>query len=299
MARLSIDRIAPPAPDYRIRRNRTPLLGDFETGTQARVEDRRRVQGARRRSVRVLLREEKAKRLIRSIVRSGRRLRRSLASAIYMRNLRQRVSGQIWWLAIRTANLQPRTFTLFPRGWEVPAGKLSSFNPIQRLAALRSLINRCGGTEAGGYLILFIHGEFEPRRRVYQIHVHGLAAGALWRVINEKVRKTPSVRTIKGAYGRTDFVRHRLRMDGELTDLPRPLTYLLKSYWPSRAQYLTPEGRLRRHRRATRIPEPYHTEVLLWLDRWRLSDLSLMMNLSVDRTGFRLADRAYTNGDDQ
>ncbi|RYG56905.1 MAG: hypothetical protein EON56_03370 [Alphaproteobacteria bacterium] len=216
-----------------------------------------------------------------------------------MRDLRQRVCGQIWRLVKRTLNLNPCFFTLFPRGWEVPAGQLDGFNPIKKLAALRSLINRCGRQHLGGYLIAFIHGEFEPSRNVYQLHIHGIVAGSLRDVIDQEVRKTPSVRSNDGTYGLSDFVRHRLRMESSLTDLPRPITYLVKSFWPSKLQYLNAQGQLRRHRRVRRIGEPYHTEVLLWLDQWRLNDLSLLMNLSVGKDGFHLSDRAYTDGDSQ
>jgi hypothetical protein len=216
-----------------------------------------------------------------------------------MRSLRRRVGGQLWRLVARTHNLDPRFITLFPRGWEVPAGQLAQFNPGQRLAAVRSLINRCGGDRAEGYLIAFIHGEFEPRRQVYQLHLHILAAGGLRDVLDQVVRGTPTARSDRNAYGVTEFVRQRLQVKGPLTNLPRPLTYLVKSYWPSRLQYLNPEDKLRRSQWATRIAEPHHTEVLLWLDRWRLHDLTLLMNLSIGRDGFRLSDRAYTNGDFQ
>jgi hypothetical protein len=296
MARIAIDDIAHPPAEYRVWRGRNAALSNFDHRREKIEEDRRRMAALRALANRDRHKRGKLRRVARRIAYSMRQRARSLASATYMRNLRQRVSGQVWSLFDRTRNLNPRTFTLFPRGWEVPAGQLHRFNPQRKLNALRSLINRSGGGQADGYLLAVIHGEFEPGRQVYQLHVHCLAAGGLRDVVDKAVRKTPTVRVVFGAYGVTDFVRFRLRMDGEPTNLPSAFTYLVKSYWVSRLQYRNAQGMLRRSRWATRIPEPHHSEVLLWLDQWRLADLTLLMNISVGREGFCLSDRAYPDG---
>ncbi len=278
---------------------RNEHLADFESRFAANQEDRRRERGLETERRKRRLRRSTAlglNRLARRIRRSRCRQARSLACATYFRDVRQRVVGQLWALVDRTQDLDPRTCTMFPRGWEVPAGQLDTFDPRARLNAVRSLINRCGGTTASGYLVAFIHGEFEPRRQVYQMHLHLLAAGGMRDVLDKVVRHTPSVRSNRCGYGVSGWVQQRLRFDRRLTNLPAPLTYMLKTYWPSKWQGFNEDGKIIRQRHASRIPEPYHTEVLRWFDRWQLRDLTLIMNISIGRDGFCLADRAYTNG---
>jgi hypothetical protein len=70
-----------------------------------------------------------------------------------------------------------------------------------------------------------------------------------------------------------------------LFNLPDPLAYLVQSFWPSRPVYISDDGKRRRVREKRRIPEPYHSQVLLWLDQWRLVDLTLMIGLRVTKSG--------------
>lgn len=123
MARIAIDDIAHPPAEYCVRRGCNAALADFDHRREKRAEDRRRSEGLRRLASRLPNEGRRLRQLARRLDQSMRRQARSLASATYMRNLRQRVSGQVWWLVDRTLNLNPLTFTLFPRGWEVPAGQ--------------------------------------------------------------------------------------------------------------------------------------------------------------------------------
>jgi len=74
-----------------------------------------------------------------------------------------------------------------------------------------------------------------------------------------------------------------------LTDLPHPLTYFLQSFWPHR-----PKGKFggrteeKRGERRRRIPEPSHTQKLLWMDLWSLADITLLVGLRVTSSGFKI-----------
>ena len=280
-----------------MRRRLNRALYDFETLAEVGVERRFRI-GAVFRQIALEHGWTRRRQLMRLLVRlegASSRLRGSMANPVCMHRLRKRVAGHVWKLAAETSHMAPITCTLFPRGWEVPAGQLRGFNPEVKLAALRRLINSHGGDVADGYLVAFIDGEFEPRRAVYQMHLHVLAAGEFRRVTDKALRSCPTFRPNRAAYGVSEWVYRRIRVDPGLSNLPRQLTYLVKGYWPSRWQGFNAAGKLIRARGKKRIPEPHHTEVLLWMDRWRLNDIALLMNVRAGRSGFVLAPRAYTN----
>jgi hypothetical protein len=70
-----------------------------------------------------------------------------------------------------------------------------------------------------------------------------------------------------------------------LNNMPDPITYLMQAFWPSRPIYVDTAGKRRRVREKRAIRYPYHAMMLLWLDRWRLQDLTLLVGLRVTRNG--------------
>jgi hypothetical protein len=78
-----------------------------------------------------------------------------------------------------------------------------------------------------------------------------------------------------------------------LADLPRPLAYIWQGWWPAHARGdgSTAEGNNQRHRRKRHIPEPFHSQSLLWLDRERIDDMTLMIGLYVGSEGFVVRTR--------
>ena len=74
-----------------------------------------------------------------------------------------------------------------------------------------------------------------------------------------------------------------------LFNLPEPLTYVVQSSYPHRPTFVDKDGELRRGTRKRRIPEPYHTQWLLWMDRWSIDDMLLLSGLRVTRSGFQVA----------
>ena len=126
-----------------------------------------------------------------------------------------------------------------------------------------------------GPFICFLHGEFEPTSGVYQLHFHGVTTA-------DKAAALHRLKAIAG-YERTRTGAAPVRCE-QVNDRPHQFTYMLKSYWPSRAVRLV-DGERKRDRKGGRIPEPFHTQVLLWLDRQKLADMTLMNECWSPRKG--------------
>ena len=212
----------------------------------------------------------------------------SLASSVYMRQLRISVCGNIWELldSIEAShfNRYARAFTIVPKSWEFKASELANVDPTALIKSLRTALYDQGAKDELGWLIAIIHGEFDPIAKVYRLHVHGLAFGGMVQAI-DRLRRLPNYQSrSKDTDGRPNSVYRRVVVNRmPLTNLPQPITYLVQSFWPSRAVIISDDGTRIRQRDKGRIPEPYHSEVLLWLNRWRLTDLTLMIGLRVDR----------------
>lgn len=301
MARLSIENLPSPADAFQIERLQPPppdRLGrqraTFERSENSADEDRTRVRSLRRNSGQgELFRAASAKRLARKLNRHRRP--RSLASSRWMRRMRRRVVGALWKLVREgpwdpAVGTQVATFTLVPRVWEFDAPGLNSADPSAMLAWLRTELNRCGASAADGWLVAFIHGEWEPNKGVYRLHVHGVAAGGMIAVV-DGLRCRPHFAAPRRDQP-ADVVEYRVRLSRQpLNHLPHALSYQLKAYWPER--WIGPVGEhgiVKRERCGRRISEPYHSQVLLWLDQWRLSDISLLMKVRVGRQGFVLTN---------
>jgi len=135
-----------------------------------------------------------------------------------------------------------------------------------------------------GFLLAAVHGEFDPTAEIYQPHFHVAAT-------QDYVDLVDRLRNLKG-YRPTELVRTPVRITRDIYNLPGAITYLLKSYWPQRPFLpLGSDGALKRPRTHQRIDEPFHTEVLMWLDRCDLSDLVLLMGIRVGKNGLTTTNK--------
>ncbi len=213
---------------------------------------------------------------------------RSPASAVWIRDVQLRVAGGLWKLADQVG-LEDRAFTIMPQCWDIPVDQLRYFDARSWQVALRGLLRSYGGADANGYLFAGLHGEYVKTTNKFRLHVHGIAYGEMIDVVDE-LRHSPKMRGYpKPAKGQVKAKRktavriNRLPM----TNRPKYYTYTLQSYWPSRVYEDPKTGEEIRGRRG-RIPDPHHTAYLLWLDRWRVEDLSLLMGLRVTDDGFKM-----------
>lgn len=177
----------------------------------------------------------------------------------------------------------PNSFTVFPRNWVFTAEQLMSQDPRKLLSAFLSALNRLSVKRAQGRLFAAIHGEFDATTGLFHLHIHGVADKPMIEVI-DRLRPLPNYRSRRSA-GETTL---RIRIGRQpMTNLPYPLTYILQPYWPRRWRGSI-EGVQRRGKVRHRIPEPFHTVLLLWLDRWSAKDMTLMVGMSVGRAGLGL-----------
>lgn len=212
----------------------------------------------------------------------------SIASSTHMRGQRVNVAGALWQLIRRAGAKNVRSFTIIPRTWEISADELGNEDPRKRMRTLLAALYKAGAKDADGWIIAFIHGEWDPVGTVYRLHVHGFAYGGMIDAI-DRLRRMPNYRSRRRLKdGTLSPVYRRVRMSREmLKGVPYLVTYRLQSYWPAKALIIADDGSRVRARRKGRIAEPYHSQVLLWMDRWRVDDLTLMVGLRVTKGGLR------------
>lgn len=193
------------------------------------------------------------------------------------------------------------TATHIPRGVEVQAPNLDAITAKETMNRFRSQVVR---TEAAlrkvgelngvrrGWLLAGFHNEFDPTAELYTPHYHSIASGHMIAVL-DAMRNSRLYRPRPD-----DRVRHRVRISRKpLHTLPAPLGYPWQLFWPSRARNDGSDdsvGFTQLRRGKQRLPEPYHTQALLWLDRQRIEDMTLMIGLRVGRDGLV---KTYTDGE--
>ena len=207
----------------------------------------------------------------------------SLACSLFMGWFRYRLIGALWKLYAEQLHVgRPQTFTIIPRAWEFTPEQLMDEDPRRLMASLRTILYNKGARDADGWLVAYLHGEFDPIARVYRLHVHGLASPTMIQVV-KRLREIPQFKTRRlDPKGKPEAIYRPVRIKWKpLTDIPAPLSYVAQSFWPSRAIYVDQYGKNRRQKLKRRIPEPYHSQVLLWLDRWHVNDLMLRIHIPV------------------
>lgn len=173
----------------------------------------------------------------------------------------------------------PKSFTVLFRDWIFTPEGLWNINPRQLIRQFLSVLQRADVYRKRGYIFVGLHGEFNRNTGCFHLHLHGIADGEMVTVVRG-LKKLPRFRFDRKRDLRSPIRVTRLRM----TNLPYPLLYTVQDWWPGRFT-LVRNGKPVRSRRQ-RIPEPYHTLLLLWLDRWSLADMALMVGMRVGKDGF-------------
>lgn len=269
------------------------LQTGFESKDQARAEVALRARRLKCPAVSKsdLIDQDAAAKLAKNLKRSAKSAKfpRSLACPRFMRKQRLGVISSLWAMAHEQSAVPVHTATVISGKWTTTPEDLRQLDPRKLLNGLRTDLNRCGAVGADGALIAFLHGEFEPNRCLYQPHCHLLAIGEMSDVV-DRLRELDKYQPVRGDNLDTIPIACPVRIQRRpLSNMPLPLTYLLKSYWPSRwVSDLHPDGSYDRQRNTARISEPYHSQVLLWLDQWSLKDITLMIGMFVSKDGLKL-----------
>lgn len=277
-----------PEDRYRIDRHSQ----SFETEAEAARQDAIRAHGLRKTA-----RKQKGKSAER-MLRLARQLDPeltpepppTLASARYFRVIRIKVIGAVWQcLDLARSNRVARYDIIKTSRTDLPE-RLRKRTAAGSKNELRADLNRSarklgygGAAKVRGTLQAFLHGEYllvDDGREFVGTHFHMIVTGDLIGVV-EGLRK-------QSGYKRTELTKTPIKAKRKLSNLAYALSYLLKSYWPAKWFGMV-DGVMKRRRRQKhgRIPEPHHSNVLLWLDKQALPDLILNIGVMQDINGYR------------
>ncbi len=181
------------------------------------------------------------------------------------------------------------TFTAVPEGSSVPLGQLLDFDPARYMASFRQHVNRVIAIMANkpdGILFACLQGAYDPATETYPIHLHGSATGGMIQAV-DGLRQLKKYAPAEPWDGRDAANTPIVMSRGPLTNMPAPLTYILKRYWPKRETYMGSDGRWKAYSHPVqRIPEPAHSEYLMFLDSHRLEELTLLMGMHTTNTAW-------------
>ena len=288
MPRSNIGRLKLPPLKYRLDRvlPGPGSSGAFEIKTAVFSEDERRARSLTSATLANLTERRQAVCLAIRIdphgVGTGER--GSLASATDMRVVRIKTTGAILQIIDEHSGVPVAAVTLVPTGHRFNTPSLDNIDPRKLLASIRTDLNRCRAAAADGWLVLVLHGEFDTSAALYRLHFHGIAAGGMIDVVNglKKLRKYRSKR-ITSQVEHTAVDKPVMISRKPITNLPTTVSYIFQSFWPARWIGTTADGQVRKQRQKHRIPEPQHSEVLLWLDKWNLKDITVLIKMRVSK----------------
>lgn len=290
MGRLNIEALPKAPRKYRPSKE----MSGFETKADAKREDATRMKRIRNLKPNLDKLESSLSQRDLNDLKAALEAGTTAASAVFMRDLRNRVGGHIYKLVDADPE-QVFTGALIPRSWESAGGELEKANPKAMLNGLRSAINRAGFDASTGWIIAGIHGEHEPSSDAHVLHAHVVGSGSA-RATLDALRKSGCFQSGTGHADKV-MVKRRVRLSRKpLTDLPSPLTYVLQSYWPEKPVFEASDGKDMRWWHKRRIEEPRHTEVLHWLYRWRPRDTVLLMGVQVTPNGFERTFKSTRKG---
>lgn len=211
----------------------------------------------------------------------------TLASSVCLRQLRMNMTGAILAMVEGIPLAELRTFTVLNNGWRLPAAKLDTTSARRIKQQFLTHLRRAGVLQVPGFLVAFLHGEFEPTSGVYVLHFHGVTNAARAKAL-DRLKVTSRGEARGWGYDQSPTGSRPIVRKHVVNPL-RQITYLLKAYWPEKAVRPTGSGE-RRDRRAQRIRNPYHTHHLLWLDRQQFTDIAIFNGCRLLRSGeLRLA----------
>lgn len=285
-----------PMPHSRFDLARTP---GFETEEAVTEEDRYRAGQLKKRAARLPPPQARAlEGVANAIDPSVTRCPTTPASSRYMRRERIRVLGAVWAIVYESTTSSSNdvpfaTFTVIPEGLSVPLGQLATFCPTLLKKAFRQHLIRSAarlGVTVEGQLFAALHGAYDPTTRSYPLHFHGCAAGVMVSII-AGLRDLRRYRPAQPHDGRDAAITPVRIARGPLSNMPEPLTYIMKRFWPLRETYLDADA-LRKARKGPvrRIRGEAEIEYLQFLHKWRIEDTTLIMGMHATKAGLIKAD---------
>lgn len=194
----------------------------------------------------------------------------TLASSLFMRELRAEVIGALLDAVTDTPDDDLRVVTVVNQNWCIDAADLDNVTARTIKGQFRTHLERAGVLALPGMLVGFLHGEFEQNSQTFQLHFHLLTTTQKSHALLDGLRgRWGYEKTLTGA---VPIKRQRVK------DRREQFSYLLKAYWPQRDIFMI-DGIIRRRRNATRIPIPHHNHYLAWINRQKFAEIQLINNV--------------------
>jgi hypothetical protein len=171
--------------------------------------------------------------------------------------------------------------------WVVPCNQLDSFKPLTMFNTLRAQLKSVGFW--GKYPILgFIHGEFPDKHpRNFHVHAHLII------FYDSRPELEALLDKLKKRFYLPEHHHHKFTTPlltrwltpGTHTkdDFLRILSYVAKAYWNRIYWYWSKKYQAWIRGKDGRIPEPQHTQQLIWVDQFNPSQLRFLFGLKVVR----------------
>lgn len=200
----------------------------------------------------------------------------TMASSLRMRAIRQGLGRALIDAFAEFPDDGLQTVTVIYSRWSYTPPELQTVTAAQLKNQFRQHLDRAGVLQMPGPLYAVLHGEFEPTSGRYQLHYHMVTT------VEKAAALKRGLKAIKG-YVRTATGSSPVRRS-PVRDRVRQLTYLAKGFWPAKP-VITIDGKPKRVRGYRRIPEPFGTQVLLWLDLQNFNDLVVAHDCWSPRNG--------------
>lgn len=228
----------------------------FETVAESKAEDRKRVTLLRRSAKKAA--HHLADRLERALIEN--RLEPTFASHRYGRVFRRRLAGLS--LAATDKRITYHT-TLVNVSGTLTRAQLARLPQHMLATQFRKHLQRIGADKAGGHLSAWLHGDFDPKTKLFQLHwhiIHTEEHKPLWKKLTKRMgyRKSPTILVPRLAVLVKDSaVQH---------------SYARQSFWHMKVRGAETAASWSDMARLRILGED-HTAYLLWLDAARISDL--------------------------
>ncbi len=268
-----------------------PLGPDFESRDRAKAEDTLRVRligkslhDRQPRKVKRLYYRRDAEALLNILQGNidSDEPQPTLASSLHMRELRTTVISALLQAVANDPDSDLRVVTVINVRWRFEPTELSAVSASTIKNQFRTHLQRAGILALPGFLVAFLHGEFEPTSGIFQLHFHLLTTERKAAALRKGLRGRWGYDVT--ATGGTPIKRQRVR------DRPRQFSYLLKSYWPAKPVFII-DGVAKRARKANRLKDPYHTQYLVWLHAQSLPGMILVNKCTYRSERFHMAGR--------
>lgn len=195
------------------------------------------------------------------------------ASAVDCCHFQQIVHPQLVTLYKQSRPLDPSLFVCEDPNWVVSADELQDFKLGQCSNDFRRAMDDAGSKKASGYLVGFIHGQYDQRDDVFRLRIAGMVAG-------EKCSVLQLWRDHSSGRERADEYRALTVFKSPLRNPDDMLLNLMKLDWTTRCDIPEALEIIGCVDAARRIPEPMHSDYLCWLSQYQPDDLLLWTGLT-------------------